>query len=180
MAAMGILCGCASGPPPPPDLTPQAAAAAIMEKWSRQEMNHFKVTFHSGGLVACGVKNDLWKLASVTDRSGKAWSTGYQLTERGSRMVTAINLKESGRGHEILLRGPYRVTVGSVADGGQPGVKHVAFRWDIDWAKAPDDLKACIPRFELSGNQVAVFQLNNNNWEFVSYLNPDETALAAR
>src|ERR1039457_902659 len=40
--------------------------------------------------------------------------------------------------------------------------------------KLPTILKACIPRFELSGNEVALFQLDNNNWRFVSYLNPEE------
>jgi hypothetical protein len=72
------------------------------------------------------------------------------------------------------LKGPYRIEVNSVTDGGQPGTKQVAFRWDIDWDKAPDDLKACIPRFELSGTETALFQLDNNDWRFVSYLNPEE------
>src|ERR1017187_10746721 len=40
--------------------------------------------------------------------------------------------------------------------------------------KLPTILKACIPRFELSGNEVALFQLDNNNWRFVSYLNRSE------
>ena len=137
-------------------------------------MNHFKVTFHSDDLVECGVKNDLWKLVEVTDRNGNAWSTTYRLTEKGSKIVTAISLKESGRGHEILLKGPYRIEVNGITDGSQPGTKQVAFRWDIDWDKAPDDLKACIPRFELSGNEVALFQLDNITWRFVSYLNPEE------
>jgi hypothetical protein len=96
------------------------------------------------------------------------------LTEKGSKLVTAISLKESGRGHEILLKGPYRIEINGITDGSQPNTKNVAFRWDIDWEKAPDDLKACLPRFELSGNQVALFQLDNNGWSFVSYLNPEE------
>lgn len=137
-------------------------------------MNHFKVTFHSDDLVECGVKSDLWKLVEVTDRNGNAWTTTYRLTEKGTKIVTAISLKESGRGHEILLKGPYRIEVNGITDGSQPGTKQVAFRWDIDWDKASDDLKACIPRFELSGNEVALFQLDNNNWRFVSYLNPEE------
>jgi hypothetical protein len=173
-AAVCALAGCGSDPPPPPDLVPQAAAAAIAERWSREEMNHFKVTFHSDDLVECGVKNDLWKLVEVTDAKGNAWTTTYRLTEKGTKIVTAISLKESGRGHEILLKGPYRIEVNGITDGSQPGAKQVAFRWDIDWDKAPDDLKACIPRFELSGNEVALFQLDNNNWNFVSYLNPEE------
>src|ERR1022692_753944 len=74
----------------------------------------------------------------------------------------------------FLLKGPYRIEVNGITDGSQPGTKQVAFRWDIDWDKASDDLKACIPRFELSGNEVALFQLDNNNWRFVSYLNPEE------
>lgn len=172
--AIGALVSCASDPPPPPDLTPQMAAAAIAQLWSQEQMNHFKVTFHSDDLVECGVKNDLWKLVEVTDRNGNAWSTTYRLTDRGSQIVTAISLKESGRGHEILLKGPYRIEVTGITDASQPGAKQVAFRWDIDWDKAPADLKACIPRFELSGNQVALFQLDNNDWKFVSYLNPEE------
>jgi len=174
VAAIGALVGCGSDPPPPPDLAPQAAAAAIAQLWSQEQMNHFKVTFHSDDLVECGVKNDLWKLVEVTDRNGNAWSTTYRLTDRGSKIVTAISLKETGRGHEILLKGPYRIEVTGITDGSQPNTKNVAFRWDIDWDKAPDDLKACIPRFELSGNQVALFQLDNNNWRFVSYVNPEE------
>ena len=174
VAAIGALVGCGSDPPPP-ELVPQEAAATIVQLWSQEQMNHFKVTFHSDDLVECGVKNDLWKLVEVTDRNGNAWTTTYRLTEKGSRIVTAINLKESGRGHEILLKGPYRIEVSGITDGSQPGTKNVAFRWDIDWDKASSDLKACIPRFELSGNEVALFRLENNlNWRFVSYLNPEE------
>jgi hypothetical protein len=171
---MCAMLGCGSDPPPPPDLIPQEAGAQISDKWSHEEMNHFKVTFHSDDLVECGVKNDLWKLVEVTDRNGNAWSTTYRLTEKGNKIVTSINLKESGRGHEVLLRGPYRVEVTSITDGAQPGTKNVGFRWDIDWDKASADLKACMPRFELSGNEVALFQLDNNAWKFVSYLNPED------
>jgi hypothetical protein len=174
IAASSALIGCASDPPPPPDLAPEAAAAAITQLWSQEHMNHFKVTFHSDDLIECGVKNDLWKLVEVTDHSGNAWSTTYRLTEKGGKAVTAISLKESGRGHEILLKGPYRIEVNGITDGGQPGTKQVSFRWDIDWDKASDDLKACIPRFELSGSEVALFQLDNNNWRFASYLNPED------
>jgi hypothetical protein len=174
LAAIGLLVGCGSDPPPPPDLVPQAAAAAITELWSHEQMNHFKVTFHSDDLIECGVKNDLWKLVEVTDRNGNAWSTTYRLTEKGNKVVTAILLKESGRGHEVLLKGPYRIEINGITDGILPGTKNVAFRWDIDWDKVSDDLKVCMPRFELSGNQVALFQLDNNSWRFASYLNAEE------
>jgi len=175
VCAIGLLVGCASDPPPPPDLTPQIAADAILNLWSQEQMNHFKVTFHSDELVECGVKNDLWKLAEVTDSKGNAWATTYRLTEKGSKLVTAINLTESGRGHQILLKGPYRIEINSITDGAQPNTKQVAFRWDIDWDRATADLKACLPRFELSGHQVALFQLENNTaWRFVSYLEPED------
>lgn len=177
--ALGALVGCASDPPPPPDLLPQAAAAAILSRMEREELNHFKVTFHSDELVDCGVKNDLWKLTELTDSKGNAWSTAYRLTDRGSKIVTAIDLKESGRGHQILLKGPYRVEVTNIVDGSQPGTKNVSFRWDIDWNRASDDLKACIPRFEMSGNQVALFQLDNVDWRFISYLNPEDIQMPA-
>jgi hypothetical protein len=173
LTAAGAITGCGSDPPPP-DLTPPAAAAAISQKWSQEEMNHFKVTFHSDDLVECGVKNDLWKLVEVTDRNGNAWSTTYRLTDRGSKIVTAIDLKESGRGHQILLKGPYRIEVNSITDGSQPNTKNVAFRWDIDWDRASEDLKACMPRFEMSGTSVALFQLDNLDWKFISYLNPED------
>ncbi len=173
--ALCMLAGCGSSdPPPPPDLVPDAAAAVISQLWSQEQMNHFKVTFHSDDLVECGVKNDLWKLVEVTDKNGNAWSTTYRLTDKGSKLVTAINLQESGRGHEILLKGPYRIEVNGITDGAQPNTKNVAFRWDIDWDKASEDLKACLPRFELSGNQVALFQWDNTAWRFVSYLTPED------
>jgi hypothetical protein len=181
VAAFGALTGCGSDPPPPPDLDPQTAANAIAQLWVHEQMNHFKVTFHSDDLIECGVRNDLWKLVEVTDSKGNAWSTTYRLTDKGGKIVTQINLKESGRGHEILLKGPYRIEVGGngITDGSQPNTKQVAFRWDIDWDKASDDLKACLPRFELSGNQTALFQLDNNNtWVFVSYMNPEDVIQA--
>jgi len=170
-----LTLGCSSDPPPPPELTAGEAAYRISERWAREEMNHFRVTFHSDTLVECGVKNDLWKLVEVTDHNGNAWSTVYQLTEKGAKIVTAASLKESGRGHEILLRGPYKVEITGITEGSQPNLRNVAFRWDIDWDKAPDDLKACLPRFELSGNETAVFQLNGMEWAFESYLNPEDT-----
>ncbi|MGA3039979.1 MAG: hypothetical protein ABSF54_04215, partial [Bryobacteraceae bacterium] len=177
VAAVGALVGCGSDPPPPPELVPMAAAQAIAQLWTHEQMNHFRVTFHSDELIDCGVKNDLWKLVEVTDKNGNAWTTTYRLTEKGGKIVTAINLKESGRGHEILLKGPYQIEVrgDGITDGSQPGTKNVAFRWDIDWDKAPEEMKACIPRFELSGHEVALFQLDDtNNWKFVSYLNPED------
>ena len=61
LAAIGALVGCGSDPPPPPDLVPQQAAETIAQLWSQEQMNHFKVTFHSDDLFECGVKNDLWK-----------------------------------------------------------------------------------------------------------------------
>jgi hypothetical protein len=178
IAAIGALAGCRSEQPPPPDLLPEQAAAAIRQLWSQGQMNHFKVTFHSDELVECGVKNDLWKLVEVTDHNGNAWSTTYRLTDKGNQIVTAIGLQESGRGHEVLLKGPYRIEVHGITDGSQPGTKQVAFRWDIDWDRAPGDLKACMPRFELSGNQVALFQLVNNTWRFGSYLKDEDIFVA--
>lgn len=177
LAAGCVTLGCSSDPPPPPELTPAEAAYRISEMWSRGEMNHFRVTFHSDTLVDCGVRNDLWKLVEVTDRNGNAWSTVYQLTEKGSQVVTAASVKESGRGHEFLLKGPYKVEITGITEGSQPGTRNVAFRWDIDWDKAPAEMKACLPRFELSGNETAVFQLNGNEWTFVSYLNPEDMTL---
>jgi hypothetical protein len=177
-AALAALVGCASDPPPPPDLMPQDAANAIAERMSRGELNHFKVTFHSDNLIECGVRNDLWKLVEVTDKSGNAWSTTYRLTDNGSKVVTGIDLRESGRGHQILLKGPYRIEVNGITDGAQPGTKYVAFRWDIDWDHAPEPLKECVPRFELSGKETALFQLDNNTfWQFISYLNPEDMQL---
>jgi len=176
LAAGCMTLGCSSDPPPPPDLSAGEAAYRISERWAREEMNHFKVTFHSDTLVECGVKNDLWKLVEVTDRNGNSWSTVYQLTEKGTKIVTAASIKETGRGHEILLRGPYKVEITGITDGSQPNTKNVAFRWDIDWDKAPADLKACLPRFELSGNETAVFVLNGTEWAFDSYLNPEDMA----
>jgi hypothetical protein len=164
--------GCSSDPPPPPDLTPPLARDIISRKWAQEELNHFRVTFHSDRLIECGVENDLWKLAEIKDSNGNAWSTAYRLTEKGTRVVHSIDLKESGRGHEIVLRGPYQTEITSITDGAQPTNKRVGFRWQIDWDKASDDLKACLPRFELSGSELALFELNDNNWRFASYLNP--------
>ena len=169
-----LLNGCASSPPPPPDLTPGEAAARISQRWAHGELNHFRVALHSDTLVECGVNNGLWKLSEVTDDKGSAWSTIYRLTDKGRDAVTSIDLKESGRGHEILLKGPYRIEINGITDGAQPNTKNVAFRWDIDWDKAADGLKACVPRFELSGTQTAIFELDGQQWRFASYLNPED------
>src|ERR1051326_8027871 len=143
----GLLSGCASDPPPPPDLTPDQAAARIAERWAHAELNHFRVALHSDTLIACGVDNGLWRLSEVTDEKGYAWSTIYQLTDKGKEAVSSISLQESGRGHEILLKGPYRVEVNSITEAAQPNTRNVVFRWDIDWDKAPPGLKACVPRY---------------------------------
>src|SRR5450755_175759 len=93
------MTGCSSEPATPPELTQALAGALIAERWSQEEMNHYRVVFHSDTLVECGVKNDLWRLTQVTDREGNAWTSTYQLTERGRQILTSIDLKESGRGH---------------------------------------------------------------------------------
>jgi hypothetical protein len=177
IAAVSVLAACSSDPPPPPELTPAMASSLLSQKWAQEEMNHFRVTFHSEELIECGVKNDLWKLVEITDSSGHAWSTAYRLTEKGSKVLSSIDLKESGRGHEIVLRGPYRSTISGIGDGSQPGAKKVGLRWEVDWDKAPADLKTCLPRFELSGNKVALFALNGLNWTFVSYLEGEDAAM---
>ena len=172
--------GCSSDPPPPPELTPAFAGAALSEKWSHEELNHFRVVFHSDTLIECGVKNDLWKLTEVTDREGNAWTSAYQLTERGRKVLTSIDLKESGKGHQLVLRGPYRAAITGVVEGNPPTTRKVGFRWEIDWDKAPEDLKACLPRFELTGNEGALFALTEQNqnlsWSLVALLKPEEVA----
>lgn len=175
------MVGCASDPPPPPELTPELAGSAISDKWSHEELNHFRVVFHSDTLIECGVKNDLWKLTEVTDRAGNSWTSTYQLTERGKNVLTEIDLKESGRGHQLVLKGPYRPEITSVVEGNTPNTRKVGFRWDIDWDKAPADLKACLPRFELTGNEGALFALNeqNQSWSLVSLLRADEVGAPA-
>jgi len=177
-AAACATLGCSSDPPPPPDLTPPAAISQIFARWSNEELSHFKITFHSDTLIDCGVNNGIWKLVEVRDSSGQAWSTAYQLTERGKQMLSAIDLKESGRGHEITLRGPYRLEITSISDGPQPTNKRVGLRWSIDWDAASPELKACMPRFELAGSEVALFELNDQNWRFASYASPGDAAAA--
>jgi len=168
--------GCSSDPPPPPDLTPALASSAILQRWSMEELNHFRVTFHSDTLIECGVNNGLWKLVEMTDSTGHAWSTTYQLTDKGRQIMTDIDLKESGRGHQITLKGPYRLAITSIGDGAQPTNKRVGMRWEIDWDRASNDLKACLPRFELSGTEMASFELNGQDWRLASFLTPEEAA----
>ena len=175
------MTGCSSEPPPPPELTQALAGALITEKWSQEEMNHYRVVFHSDTLVECGVKNGLWKLTQVTDREGNAWTSTYQLTGRGRQILTSIDLKESGRGHELVLKGPYRSLITSMVEGNPPNTRKVGFRWEIDWDKAPGDLKECLPRFELTGNEGALFALNEQTqvWSLVSALKPEDVGAPA-
>jgi hypothetical protein len=181
LAAFGTMTGCMGGDPEIPPLTPAQAAALISERWSQDELNHFRVVFHSDTLIPCGVSNGLWKLGEITDRGGNLRMSVYQLTDKGHRVMTAVGLRESGRGHEVLLKGPYRLEVTAITEGSQPNLRNVAFRWDLDWAKAPADLKVCLPRFEMSGGETAVFEYNEEGgWKFTSYqkyLNPDDNGL---
>jgi hypothetical protein len=160
----------------PADLTAIGAGAIISQNWSQNVLNHFPIVFHSDTLIECGVKNDLWKLAETIDRGYKR--TSYQLTEKGSKVLFAIDLKESGKGHEITLRGPYRFEIVGVTPGTQPDSRNVELRWEVDWDKAPAELKACVPKFELSGHEVALFSQYDNGWKFVSYLKPADAAPA--
>jgi len=171
MAASCMTLGCASKAAPP-DLTAITASTLISQRWSRDDLNHFDVTFHSDDLIECGVKADLWKLAEVTER-GYTWTT-YQLTPKGSKILFAIDLKGSGKGHAITFRGPYRLEITNIAPGSDPDSRRVDFRWEIDWDKAPPELKTCLPKFELSGYEVATFKLSGLDWKFVSYSKPDD------
>src|SRR5579864_3635413 len=65
-AASFATVGCSSNAAPP-DLTPITASALVSQRWSRDELNHFAVSFHSDDLVECGVKNDLWQLAELNE-----------------------------------------------------------------------------------------------------------------
>lgn len=171
IAAGGMSVGCSSEPKPA-DLTVSGASSLIAQRWSRDEMNHFKVSFHSDTLIGCGVENDLWKLVETEDRGFTR--SAYQLTEKGSKVLFAIDLKESGKLHEITLRGPYRFEVTGITPGSQPDVRQVEMHWEIDWDKAPAELKACMPKFELSGTEVALFKLLGLEWQFLSYLKPED------
>jgi hypothetical protein len=178
MAAVCMAVGCSSDPPPPPqpdDLSLIGANTLIVQKWSHDELNHFTVTFHSDTLIGCGVQNDLWKHVE-TPYMGFTIST-YELTEAGRKALFAIDLKESGKFHEVILQGPYLLEVTGITPGSDPDTRQAAIRWDIDWNKAPAGLKACIPRFEMSGSQVALFKLVGPEWSFLSFLKPaDVTA----
>ena len=174
IAAACLAAGCGSDPGPA-DLTPADASALISQKWSHDELNHFTVTFHSDTLIECGIQNNLWKRVDV-EHQGFTFST-YQLTEAGRNALFAVDLKESGKFHEVTLRGPYRVEVSGMTPGSQPDMRQVQIRWEIDWDKAPAGLKACLPRFELSGSQVALFQLSGLEWRFLSFLKPADATL---
>lgn len=174
MAAACLAAGCSSDADLPPDLTPDLARTLISQKWSHDELNHFPVTFHSDTLIACGIQNGLWKHVE-TEHDGLTIST-YQLTEAGKKALFAIDLKESGKYHEVILQGPYLVEPTGMTPGSQPDLRQVSIRWEIDWAKAPADLKACLPRFELSGSQVALFRVAGQEWRFLSFLKPNEVA----
>jgi hypothetical protein len=177
MAAVCMAAGCSSDPEPPPtpeDLSPNGASALIMQKWSHDEVNHFTVTFHSDTLIPCGLQNDLWKRVETPFRGFTV--VAYQLTAAGRKALFAIDLKESGKFHEVILQGPYVVEVTGITPGSQPDTRQAAIRWDIDWNKAPAALKACLPRFELSGSQVALFKLDGQQWSFLSFLHPEDAA----
>ena len=173
VVAMAAICmaGCSSGPIPIDDLSPDMARALIAQRWSHDELNHFTVTFHSDTLIACGLENGLWKQVEIP-HDGFTIST-YQLTEAGRKALFAINLKDTGRYHEVILQGPYTVDVMGLAGSG-PDTRQVAVRWDLDWKQAPAALKACLPRFELTGKQIAQFKLVGRDWRFVSFQTPGD------
>jgi hypothetical protein len=176
MAAACMMLGCASEPQPP-ELTPASASALILQKWSRDELNHFTVNLHSDSLIECGVSNDLWKLAEVTDRGYTR--TAYQLTDKGNKVLFAIDLKPSGKGHELTLRGPYLLEITNITPGAEPDARRVEYRWEIDWDKTPAELKACVPKFEMSGNLVGLFKLNGLEWRYLSYSKPEDSPAPA-
>jgi hypothetical protein len=171
MAAGCMEVGCSSEAKPA-DLTPIGASTLISQRWSRDELNHLTVTFHSDTVIGCGVQNDLWHLVETVE--GGFTRRTYQLTEKGSKALFAIDLKESGKLHEITLRGPYRFEVTGITPGSQPDIRQVEIRWELDWDKAPAELKACVPKFELSGSQVALFKLFGQEWGFLSYIKPED------
>jgi len=175
MATVCIAVGCSSDPDPPPqpaDLSPIGASTLISQKWSQGELNHFTVTFHSDALIGCGIQNDLWKHVE-TPHLGFTITT-YQLTEAGRKALYAIDLKESGKFHEVILQGPYLNEVTGITPGSQPDMRQVAIHWEMDWNKAPAGLKACLPRFELSGSEVALFKLVGQEWSLLSFLKPGD------
>jgi hypothetical protein len=166
ITASCTMLGCSSEPPLP-ELTAPTASALISDKWSRDEMNHFAVSLHSDTLIECGVGNNLWKLVESTDRGYTR--TAYELTEKGSKVLFAIDLQGPGRLHEITLRGPYSFEITKITPGPDRNSRRVEFHWEIDWDKAPPDLKVCLPKFELAGSLVGLFKLYGQEWRFVSY-----------
>jgi len=170
-----LLVGC--GADAPPDLTAPGATTLISQRWSHDELNHLSVVFHSDTLVECGVSNGLWKLVETVDRGYTR--RAYQLTEKGSKVLFAINLSDSGKRHELTLRGPYSFEITNISPGAQPDTRNVQLHWQVDWDKAPADLKACLPKFELSGSEVALFKLYGPDWRFLSYLKPDDPSMPA-
>jgi hypothetical protein len=177
MTAVCMAVGCSSDPAPKPeDLSPVKASTLITQKWAHDQLNHFAVSFHSDTLIGCGIQNDLWKHVQVP-YNGFTIDT-YQLTEAGRKALFAIDLKDSGKFHEVTLQGPYLVEVTGIAPGSQPDLRQVTIRWEIDWNKAPAALKACLPRFELSGSQVALFKLSDQEWSFLSFLDPADLTAA--
>src|SRR5207247_682626 len=145
LVASCMTLGCSSEASPP-DLTPIEANALISQKWSHDELNRLKVSFHSDTLIECGVRNDLWKLVEIKDHAVYAWSA-FQLNEKGSRIMFSIDLKESRKGHEITLKGPYSSEITGITPGSQPDTRKVEFRWEIDWSKASPELAACVAKF---------------------------------
>jgi hypothetical protein len=177
MAAVSMAVGCSSDPDPPPqpeELSPIGASTLISQKWSHGEQNHFTVTFHSDTLIGCGIQNDLWKPVEIPYR-GFTVNT-YHLTEAGRKALFAIDLNESGKFHEVTLQGPYLLEVTGITPGSDPDTRQAAIHWEIDWNKAPAGLKACLPRFELSGSQVALFKPSGQQWNFLSFLKPGDVS----
>lgn len=173
VAAVCITAGCSSAPDPPPqpeELSPSVASALILQKWSNNELNHFTVTFHSDTLIDCGIQNDLWKRVERPYRGFQVVT--YELTDAGRKALFAIDLKDSGKLHEVILQGPYAVEVTGITPGSDPDTRQAAIRWDLDWEKAPAGLKACFPRVELSGSQTALFKISGPQWSFLSFLTP--------
>lgn len=181
IAAVCLAAGCSSAPDAPPqpeDLSLAVASTLISQKWSQGELNHFTVTFHSDTLIGCGTQNDLWKHVEIPH--GGVMVSTYELTEGGKKALFAIDLKESGKFHEITLQGPYIVEVTGITPASQPDMRQAAIRWEIDWDKAPAGLKTCIPRFELSGTQVALFKISGAQWTFVSFIKSGDVTTPAQ
>jgi hypothetical protein len=171
ITASCALLGCSSEPQQP-ELTAPAASALISQQWAQDLQNHFAVSLHSDTLIECGVGNELWKLVETTDRGYTR--TAYELTPKGSKALFAIDLKGPGRLHEVTLRGPYHLEITNITPGPDPDSRRVEFHWEIDWDKAPPELKACLPKFELAGSLVGLFKLYGLEWKFVSYAKPEE------